>query len=324
MRSGSAWPGVVGAVAAWTILGPARASVPPDTPPPALAPPAAPAVPPLAAPEGEAAPQTLPLGQDPSTRLTLAVMVDGKGPYAFLVDTGSDRTSISAELAAVLVLPPGPKVIIHGSGGADPARTVVIDSLTIGNRTVRHIEAPALSAKDLGADGMLGVDALRDLHLVMDFKALRLSSSPSRAEPVDEHTIVVRGKSRYGQLILANSKIHGVPVLVVLDSGSDLSIGNPALLKLLTGRNTSIAPQRTTHVVTATGHHLTLELDEIGEAEVGGVTIRNMSLAFAQLHTFDRFGLTHQPALLLGMDVLSLCQKVTVDLRRREATFTLN
>ena len=49
-----------------------------------------------------------------------------------------------------------------------------------------------------------------------------------------------------------------------------------------------------------------------------------VTVHFAQLHTFDRFGLTHQPALLLGMDVLSLCQKVTVDLRRREATFTLN
>jgi hypothetical protein len=69
---------------------------------------------------------------------------------------------------------------------------------------------------------------------------------------------------------------------------------------------------------------MTLELDDVAEAEVGGVTIRNMPLAFAQLHTFDRFGLTRQPALLLGMDVLSLCQKVTVDLRRREATFTLN
>jgi predicted aspartyl protease len=331
MRSGSAWPGIVGAVAAWMILGPARASVPPEAPPPAVAPPIA--APPIAAPpttapgagpEGDAAAENLPLAQDPSTRLTLAVMVDGKGPYAFLVDTGSDRTSISAELAAVLALPQGPKVIIHGSGGVDQARTVVIDSLTIGNRTLRHIEAPALAASNLGADGMLGVDVLRDLHLVMDFKALRLSSSPSRAEPVDEHTIVVRGKSRYGQLILANSKVHGVPVLVVLDSGSELSIGNPALLKLLTGHDTAAAPQRTTRIVTATGRHLVLELDEIAEAEVGGVTIRNMPLAFAQLHTFDRFGLTRQPALLLGMDVLSLCQKVTVDLRRREATFTLN
>ena len=319
MRSGRAWPGLVGALAASMILGSARASVPPDAP--AVAPPTAA---PLAAPDGDAPAETLPLAQDPSTRLTLAVMVDGKGPYAFLVDTGSDRTSISRELAAVLALPAGPKVIIHGSGGVDSARTVVIDTLTIGSRTIRHVEAPALEAKDLGADGMLGVDALRDLHLVMDFKALRLSSSQSRAEPIDEHTIVVRGKSRYGQLILANSKVHGVPVLVVLDSGSELSIGNPALLKLLTGREPASAPQRTTRIVTATGRHLTLELDEIAEAEVGGVTIRNMPLAFAQLHTFDRFGLTHQPALLLGMDVLSLCQKVTVDLRRREATFTLN
>ena len=101
-------------------------------------------------------------------------------------------------------------------------------------------------------------------------------------------------------------------------------MGNPALLKLLTGREPASAPQRTTGIVTATGRHMTLELDEIAEAEVGGVTIHNMPLAFAQLHTFDRFGLTRQPALLLGMDVLSQCQKVTVDLRRREATFTLN
>jgi predicted aspartyl protease len=320
MRLGSAWPAVAGALMAWTVLVPAHASVPADAA-------QAPAVPSsadsAAAPDADAG-QDLKLVQDPSTRLTLAVMINGKGPYAFLVDTGSDRTSISRELAAILDLPPGPKVIIHESGGADQARTVVIDSVTIGNRTIRHIEAPALSAKDLGADGMLGVDTLRDLHLVMDFKALRLSSSQSRPEPVDARTIVVRGRSRYGQLILANSRVHGVPVLVVLDSGSQLSVGNPALLRLLTGHDTASAPQRTTRIVTATGRHMTLELDDIAEAEVGGVTIHNMPLAFAQLHTFDRFGLTRQPALLLGMDVLSLCQKVTVDLRRREATFTLN
>ena len=330
MGSGSALAWVLGVAAALAIAGPCRATAPPEVPLPAVAPLPAPPIAPqpaTASPapgDGEATSQDLKLAQDASTRLTLSVMVNGKGPYAFLVDTGSDRTSISRELAAVLDLPPGPRVIVHGSGGADSVSTVVIDRLAIGNRTVRRVEAPALMARNLGADGMLGVDALRDLHLVMDFKALRLSSSRSRAEPIDEHTIVVRGRSRYGQLILANSRIHGVPVLVVLDSGSDLSIGNPALLKLLTGRQPASAPQRTTRIVTATGRHMTLELDDIAEAQVGGVTIHNMPLAFAQLHTFDRFGLTHQPALLLGMDVLSQCQKVTVDLRRHEATFTLN
>ena len=69
---------------------------------------------------------------------------------------------------------------------------------------------------------------------------------------------------------------------------------------------------------------MTVELDQIAEAQVGGILIRNMPLAFAQLPLFDHIGLTHDPALLLGMDVLSLCQRVSVDPRRREATFTLN
>jgi hypothetical protein len=52
--------------------------------------------------------------------------------------------------------------------------------------------------------------------------------------------------------------------------------------------------------------------------------INHIPLAFAHLHTFDKFGLIEQPALLLGMDVLSQCERVTVDFKRREATFTLN
>ena len=287
-------------------------------------PPATPATP-ATQPATAAAPaETLPLAQDPTQRLTLPVMVNGKGPYDFLVDTGSDRSVISRELAATLALPPGRRVMIHESAGSDRVSTVIIDHLTVGARTIDHVEAPSLGADNLGAAGMLGVDALRDLHLVMDFKAMTLSSSPSRAEPLDEHTIVVRGKSRFGQLILANAKIRGKPVLVVLDSGSQVSVGNPALLKLLTGHDVSAKPDKTTVLVTVTGRRAEVELDVIAEAQIGGVLVRNMPLAFAPLPIFDRFHLTNQPALLLGMDVLSLCRKVTVDLRRHEATFTID
>ena len=55
-----------------------------------------------------------------------------------------------------------------------------------------------------------------------------------------------------------------------------------------------------------------------------GLKIHNIPLAFADLHTFRRFGLTDQPAMLLGMDVLRLCGRVTVDFKRREASFTLD
>jgi len=310
--------GLAGALAAWMLAaGSAVCATTPIVPPPDAAAPATPA-------EGTETPESLKLAQDPTSRLTLVVMINGQGPFDFLVDTGSDRTVISRELAATLALPAGRKVVMHESTGVDDVGTVVIDHLTVGNRVIDHIEAPALAAKDIGGAGILGVDALRDLHVVMDFKAMRMSSSPSRPEVFDANTIVVRGRNRFGQLILVNAKVHGVQTLVVLDSGAQLSVGNPALLKLLTGRTSKGAPTMTTQIVGVTGRRLTVELDTIAEAYVGGIMIRNMPLAFAQLPLFKRFGLTDEPALLLGMDVLSLCQRVSVDLRRREATFTLN
>jgi predicted aspartyl protease len=319
MKAGTGVGGVVGAVlAALTWAGGACAQTAPQSSPP----------PSTAAAVGSAQasdpPESLRLAQDPTQRLTLAVMINGHGPFDFLVDTGSDRTVISRELAATLSLPPGGEVLLHETMGADDVGSVIIDHLTIGSRVIDHVEAPVLAASDLGAAGMLGVDALRDLHIVMDFKAMRMSTSPSRAEAIDSHTILVRGKNRFGQLILVHSKIRGVPIVVMLDSGSQLSVGNPALLKLLTRRDTSRVRPATAEVVGVTGRKMTVELDDIAEADVGGIIIRHMSLAFAPLPIFDHFGLTDTPTLLLGMDVLKLCQRVSVDLRRREATFTLN
>jgi predicted aspartyl protease len=266
---------------------------------------------------------SLKLSQDPSQRLTLPVMVNDHGPYDFLVDTGAGRTLISRELATSLGLPPGGKVRLREMAGAGAASTVLIDRLAIGARVVRHVEAPALAADNIGAAGMLGVDALRDLHVVMDFKAMRLSSSPSRAEAVDSRTIVVHGKNRLGELILSHSSVRGVPILVVIDSGSEVSVGNPALLRLLTKRSLSFNPPATIQIVDVSGRRLTIEQDQIAEADVGGLVVHNMPLAFADLPLFAYLGLTDTPALFLGMDVLSQCERVSVDVRRREATFTL-
>ena len=111
--------------------------------------------------------------------------------------------------------------------------------------------------------------------------------------------------------------------MVVVDSGSEVSIGNPALLKLLTKRSLSLSPPSTTQIVDVTGRKLTIEQDQIAEADMGGLVIYNMPLAFAALPIFEYLGLVDTPTLFLGMDVLSRCERVSVDMRRREATFTL-
>lgn len=124
----------------------------------------------------------LALSHDAASRLTVSVTIDGKGPFNFVIDTGSDRTVISRELASRLGLPKGPDVMLHGSAGVDQVETAVISRLSIGNRAVEAVDAPVLAAANLGADGMLGIDSLRDEHIVMDFKNNTLSATPSGPE----------------------------------------------------------------------------------------------------------------------------------------------
>jgi len=316
MRLGRAWRGsVVGlgmlaAAVSWS-----RASSQP-------APAATPPIP--VAPQPGAAPQDLKLIQDRTARLRLSVMVNGKGPYDFLVDTGADRTVISRQLAVELMLPQGNPVNMHVNAGMDFVQTAVIDHLVIGGRLVEGVQAPVVDQINLGAAGMLGVDALKNLHIVMDFKAMRLTSSPSREEPLAPGTVVVRGKSRFGQLILADASVRGVPVFVVVDTGAQISIGNPALLRLLYGRRPPPAPTANVELVGVTGRSSHADLELVQDANVGGLEIHNMRLAFAQDHIFNQLQLINEPALLLGMDVLGQCQRISVDMRRRTATFTLN
>jgi hypothetical protein len=63
------------------------------------------------------------------------------------------------------------------------------------------------------------------------------------------------------------------------------------------------------------------EIDEMPEIQFSGITIRNIPIAYASLHTFTQFGLDDKPALLLGMDVLHIFRSVGIDFRRREVVF---
>jgi predicted aspartyl protease len=217
--------------------------------------------------------------------MTIPVMINGHGPYPFVIDTGADRTVISRELADQLKLPGGPDVQLHNSGGVDKVGTASIARLDVGKRTLAGINAPLLAENDLEARGMLGVDSLSDQHVVMDFQARRMTSSPSRREPYDPDTIVVKGKSRFGQLILVDATVRGVPVYVIVDSGAQATVGNMVLRRLLTR---AVDHSQPTEVISVTGRKTPAELQDVNEAHIGGLTIHNMPLTFAELHTFAR------------------------------------
>jgi predicted aspartyl protease len=253
-------------------------------------------------------------GRDMSDRMTVPVMVNGQGPFPFVIDTGADRTVISAELAAQLGLKPGEPVILNDTGGVG-----VIPKLGVGARELHDVSAPMLMASNLGAMGLLGIDSLRDQRMVMDFHARRMTVEASKPEHFGTDVIVVQAHRRLGQLVLVDAAIGGEPIMVILDSGAQNSIGNFALRDLLAheldGQGLPV------EVISVAGHTTPARFAVMPRIRVGGISMHNVPIAFADLHTFSEFDLNDQPAILLGMDVLRHFDRVAVDFGRKEVSF---
>lgn len=266
-------------------------------------------------------------GRDLSARLTVPVTINGGGPYHFVVDTGSERTVISRELATRLTLAIAAPVTVAGVAGSDEVATAIVPQLRLlSSRTgLSDLRAPLLAETHLGAVGMLGIDSLQSKRVILDFKTMRMSVSDAqtrRAPPRDDDEIVVTARRRLGQLILVDAEIDGEPISVVVDTGSAVSIGNSALRRRLV-RSGSIKLGAPIEIRSVTGAHITAPYSWARHIRIGGVNIETMQVAFSDADIFQRLGLARRPALLLGMDVLSQFDRVSIDFANRTVRFLL-
>lgn len=265
--------------------------------------------------------ETLATARDAAARMTLPAQINGHGPYAFTIDTGADRSVVSDSLATELALPAAGAATVIGIVGPQAVATVTVDRLRIGRRERRGIAAPVLPRGALGASGFIGLDALAGESVLLDFRHNRISlaRSPEEAMVGDPEVIVVTGKSRFGQLILTDARIGKTKVYAIIDTGAQNTIGNLALRTLM-GR-TGALRDAGARIVGVTGAALPAESGIVPHIQLGGLTIGDMPIAYADIRTFRRFGVGDKPAILLGMDVLRSFERVAVDFRRREVRF---
>lgn len=257
-----------------------------------------------------------------STRMTVEVRVNGRGPYRFLVDSGADSSVVGLRIARDLQLPIGTPAVLHGMTSSAHVDRVLVDELSLGQSTIRNLELPALREQDLGGEGIIGIDALVEQRLMMDFEKRVIKAEDARqpAKMLDGE-IVVTARRRRGQLILTQVKAAGLPLEAVVDTGSEITIGNLALRDRLVRRardNLITIP-----VIGVTGVTIELQLAVIGELRLGSVTLRNVPIAFADVPPFKVFGLSKEPALLLGTDLLETFRRVSLDFRARKVRFQL-
>lgn len=256
------------------------------------------------------------------SRMTVAVQVNGQGPYRFVVDSGADSSVIGARVASAQQLPAGRPVTLNGMTGSSIVPRVLVDELGLGPVSVSDLELPVLQEGDLGGDGMLGIDALAEQRLMLDFEKRQISvEDASKPLPRMDGEIVVTARRRRGQLILTQAKANGRQVEAVIDTGTEITIGNSALREYLVRRRGAV--METVEIIGVTGARSELEIARVAEIRLGSVILRNVPIAFADVPPFEVFGLSGQPALLLGTDLMEVFRRVSLDFRARKVRFQL-
>jgi predicted aspartyl protease len=247
-------------------------------------------------------------------RMTVPVRLSASGPYRFLVDTGADHTAISRELAGRLGLAAGEAASVNTVAGVSTIATANLPDLEFTRKPVRIRDAPLLDSANIGADGILGVDSLRSQRVQFDFETNTLSIVPSAAPDFRDEpgTIVVQAARRNGRLVFTDATANGRSLTVVIDTGAQLSIGNDALRAQLIGRGLVDQAQKV-ELEAVTGEKISGDYMFVRELEIGGVTIKDLAIVFADAHTFKKLKLDRRPALLLGMNAIRAFKKVSID-----------
>jgi hypothetical protein len=105
-------------------------------------------------------------------------------------------------------------------------------------------------------------------------------------------------------------------VRVVIDTGSQYTIGNLALRRALLG-NKVAAKSVPVVVQSVAGDSLPGEINELARLELGKVTLEKLRIVYADAHTFRQLGMDDRPALLLGMNALRAFDVVSIDFTAR-------
>jgi len=255
------------------------------------------------------------------TRLSVEVHINDHGPYQFVVDSGADTSVVGWRIARDLQLPLGTPVVLNGMTDRSLVDRVKVDGLTLGPTTIHDLQLPTLREDDVGGQGMIGIDALVRQRIMMDFekRLIKVEDATKPPKSLPDEIVIVARRSR-GQLILTHVRAGGLSLDAVIDTGAELTIGNLALRDRLVRHRQKFQQVKALGV---TGKEIELQVAVISELQIGGILIRNLPVAFADLPPFHVFGIADEPALFLGTDVLENFRKVSLDFQARKVRFQL-
>jgi predicted aspartyl protease len=235
-----------------------------------------------------------PTRRDRIGRILAPVMINGQGPFRFVVDTGATHSVMAAHLVRHLglVATEGSGVLLSGVTGSTVVATVQVDQLQVGELIMRDRAMAVINARLSDEDGVLGVEGLQQQKIVVNFVRNQIQILQSRLTRTPSEFVRVPVQLGFKGLLLVNARIGRTPVKAIIDTGAERTLGNSAL-------------QRALRITAPT-------------IKLGDMYIAQVDVSFGDIHVFKVWGLEEEPALLIGMDVLGVLDTVVIDYGRKQ------
>ncbi|MGH8202425.1 MAG: retroviral-like aspartic protease family protein [Steroidobacteraceae bacterium] len=255
---------------------------------------------------------------DHSGRIVVAVFIDGKGPFRFLVDTGADSSMISRALVNELGLSSNDTSDeqVQGTTGIEQLPCVTIADLRIGSIVKHNVHMPVSpSPVMIGLGGILGMAGFGPVRVMVNFRSNRVEIDRSSDRLVQGY-LGIQARRTSGGLLMIPVLVGDIPVEAVIDTGAEVTLGNTALREAL-------LRQAAKHPEDAKIYGVTKQVSDGGLTTspwvtVGPVVIQGLGIVYSDIPIFKIWNLDSRPALIIGMNVLGSVDALVLDYPRAQ------
>ncbi|HUR35625.1 MAG TPA: retroviral-like aspartic protease family protein [Vicinamibacterales bacterium] len=179
-------------------------------------------------------PERVPFVAGTGSAVVVPVLVNGRGPYPFMVDTGASHTSIDADLARHLGAPRVAKTLVSTTAGDDWAAVVKLRQVALGPLDAHEVLATEVPPGRLDGVsrvlGLIGRDLLGTRAFTIDYVLRQLEWPPAPAQdraaalPLDTRGRIWLVPVRSGSRTLRLVPDSGAEVTLLFDRGHALNV----------------------------------------------------------------------------------------------------
>ena len=257
-----------------------------------------------------------PTRRDRIGRIWAPVLIDGKGPYRMVLDTGANHSALAARAALSLGGTPVSTTLVTGFTGSATVPSLHVSSLEVGELMFGATDLPVLPDVFGGAQGVLGFEGMQNKRIFADFTRDRLEITLSHGERARRDFTVVPLTVIKGGLLCADVRVGTVRTKAIIDTGAQSTIGNLALRDALMRHSPRNAARE--DIIGVTLDVQSGDNFPAPDIDFGNMQVKGAHVTFGDMYLFQHWQLNDEPTLMLGMDLLGSFDALIIDYNRHE------